>query len=193
MASGLGRGGFQGLIVAMLFFGPLLAAFLLYYGPNDARPGGNTAYGQLLDPIPTLPEFALQTASGVELEGGWLERKWWLIYVAPERCDSTCADDLGNLRKIWQLVGAEQERVAYALLTTGFSAAPEDIEGLVVGWPVGPGADTALSLLVHEGTEGWPLLIVDPHRNLVMGYPAGPAPKGVLSDLKRLLRLSRIG
>jgi hypothetical protein len=193
MASGLSRGGFQGLIVAMLFFGPLLAAFLLYYVPSNARPGGSTAYGELLDPIPTLPAFSLQAATDVELGADWLAGKWWLVYIAPERCDSTCATDLSNLRKIWMLVGAEQDRVGYALLTTGFSTAPDDIEGLITGWPVGPEADSALALMGEEDTEGRPLFIVDPHRNLVMRYPAEPAPQGVLNDLKRLLRLSRIG
>ena len=193
MTSGMGRGGFQGLVVALLFFGPLLAAFLLYYGPNQVRPEGSTAYGELFDPIPTWPPFSLQLATGAELGDDWLAGKWWLVYVAAGPCDSVCAEDVENLKKIWTLTAADQERVGYALLTTRFTSAPEEVEGLVVGWPVGPEADAAIRLLGDVGTEDRPLVIVDPHRNLVMRYPAGPAPKGVLGDLKRLLRLSRIG
>jgi len=35
--------------------------------------------------------------------------------------------------------------------------------------------------------------LVDPLGNLMMSYPADAAPKGMLKDLKRLLRLSHIG
>jgi hypothetical protein len=35
--------------------------------------------------------------------------------------------------------------------------------------------------------------LIDPLGNLMMVYPAGARPKGMLEDLKRLLRLSSIG
>jgi hypothetical protein len=34
---------------------------------------------------------------------------------------------------------------------------------------------------------------VDPHGNLIMGYPAAGSGRGILKDLERLLRLSNIG
>jgi len=35
--------------------------------------------------------------------------------------------------------------------------------------------------------------VVDPLGNLMMYYPADARPKGILEDMKRLLRLSHIG
>jgi hypothetical protein len=37
------------------------------------------------------------------------------------------------------------------------------------------------------------LYLVDPLGNLMMSYPAEAKPKGILEDMKRLLRLSQVG
>ena len=43
----------------------------------------------------------------------------------------------------------------------------------------------------RDGKPG--VYLVDPHGNLMMSYPATGAARGLLKDLERLLRLSRIG
>jgi hypothetical protein len=60
-----------------------------------------------------------------------------------------------------------------------------------------PGADDAAwlsQLPMREGaTNSHRLYLIDPLGNLMMYYPPEATPKGLLEDLKRLLRLSSIG
>jgi hypothetical protein len=65
----------------------------------------------------------------------------------------------------------------------------------------GAAAEPLLTLLPAldrlTGTEGTAVpprvYLIDPLGNLMMSYAAGVKPKGMLQDLKRLLRLSSIG
>ena len=64
-----------------------------------------------------------------------------------------------------------------------------------------PAATPLLALLPELDEQGAgprtprapPVYLIDPLGNLMMFYPAGAKPKGMLEDLKRLLRLSSIG
>ena len=44
--------------------------------------------------------------------------------------------------------------------------------------------------LPRDGTE---ILLIDPLGNLMMRFPLSDDPKGMLEDIKKLLKLSRIG
>jgi len=193
VASGMGRGGLQGLIVMLLFFGPVLAAFMIYFSPGKIRPPGSTAHGQLLDPIPTLPAFQLTTVTGGVLDENWLARRWWLVYFSPDACEARCMADLENLSKVRVLLSKERDRMGYTLMTPGPGPTDLDDDALLIGWPVGTRASEVEMLLRQVSSGDQPLFIVDPQRNLVMRYPAAVDPAGVLEDVKRLLKLSRIG
>ena len=193
MASGMGRGGLQGLIVMLLFFGPVLAAFMIYFSPGQIRPPGSTAHGQLLDPMPTLPAFQFATVAGEILDDAWLGRKWWLVYFSPDTCEARCLADLEGLSKMRVLLSKERDRTGYTLMTPGARPTDLDDDGLLIGWPAGANADEVEALFRQHSLDDQPLFIVDPQRNLVMRYSAAADPNGVLEDVKRLLKLSRIG
>lgn len=193
MASGMGRGGLQGLIIMLLFFGPVLAAFLIYFTPGQIRPAGSTAHGELLDPMPTLPPFQMTTAAGEVLDDAWLERKWWLVYFSPGPCEARCLADLETLGKVRVLLSKERDRLRFALMTPGLRPTDVDDDALLVGWPAGAEGAEVEALMRQRSGNNQPFFIIDPQRNLVMRYPAAAEPSGVLEDVKRLLKLSRIG
>ena len=81
------RGRRQLLLLAALFFVPLLVAFWLYYGADGWRPAGGTNQGELIDPAVPLPDAALARPDGTRLPPDFLHGKWTIAYVGDGRCD----------------------------------------------------------------------------------------------------------
>ena len=47
------------ILLALLFVGPLAAAWIVYFAAPDWRPSGQANYGELIDPPIPLPDLAL--------------------------------------------------------------------------------------------------------------------------------------
>ena len=180
--------------LALLFFGPLTAAFVLYYGFPSIRPGRSRAHGTLITPTRPLPEVVLHDAGGRPEPGLFVQKRWSLVYVDAGPCEEGCRDALAAMRVVHALLNADASRVQRVLLYSG--AAP-DLAALE------PGDLHALSLDGEAGARvlaAFPapaagrIYIVDPHGNLVMSYPGDSgARQGLLEDLRRLLVYSHIG
>lgn len=172
------------VLLACLFFVPLLVATLLYRG--GIGPQGRVNHGVLVDPAQPLP-------AGTIVPG-----KWNLVLVA-EQCDDACGEVLYRTRQVRTLLKDDAERVVRVLMTrhpadplpaTAQGAQP----GLVTADLATPAA-TQLdeSLAAAAGREGLRLYLVDPLGNLVLHYRDGFENPGLLKDLKKLLGLSSIG
>lgn len=188
--SGFGRSGFQGLIVAMLFFGPLLAAFIIYYGPRDFAAGGGTQKGEFVEPTVTLVEASLTQPDGTATAPDWFRRRWSLLLYSPTGCADDCAKTADQLHRVWKLLNREQIRVQRALVTATGVDGPSGDDDLIVMW-IEPGP-FASQLDAASGSAPQ-IFIADPLGNLVLRYPLDAPPKDVLTDMKKLLKLSRIG
>jgi hypothetical protein len=67
---------------------------------------------------------------------------------------------------------------------------------LVIAGSALDGDDAGRSFRLHDGDDplaAGRLYIVDPMGNLMLAYPAGTDPVGIIADLKRLLRYSGAG
>lgn len=187
------------VLLACLFFGPMLVASLLYrFG---AGPQGRVNHGELVSPAQPMP-------AGVLVPG-----KWALVVVA-EQCDTACGDVLYRTRQVRTLLKGDGERVTRILLTRDATAAlPESArdsaKGLTIVSLTTPAAAELLTALTRAAgasdaaasadgtgtTSGTAphLYLTDPHANLVLHYPATFENPGLLKDLKKLLGLSSIG
>lgn len=141
---------------------------------------GVTNYGQFLAEPATL---------------NWLPKQgqWRLIYRVPEQCGSVCEQALFLLTQIPIAVGKERDRVTSVALTSTTPNAPE-----VLTWQT----------LTTEQVQAWQqqvfdkntIYLSDPMNNVVLAYPVSDDKtkwvaqgKGLLRDLKRLLKLSKVG
>ncbi|OOE80495.1 hypothetical protein BZG25_06830 [Salinivibrio sp. ML198] len=141
---------------------------------------GVTNYGEFLTEPATL---------------NWLpeQGQWRLIYRVPEQCDSVCKQALFQLTQIPIAVGKERDRVSSVALTSSAPKAPE-----VLTWQT----------LTTEQARAWQqqafdkntIYLSDPMNNVVLAYPVSDDKtkwvaqgKGLLRDLKRLLKLSKVG
>ena len=183
-------GRLQLLIVAAVFLGPLLVAAWMYYGGGSVQPQGRTNHGALLQPIANLAEELPESAVHAHYQQSWV-----LLYSHDINCDATCRDALYKLRQSRLMLGKEMDRLTRVFLhgntppDTVFLA--EEHAGLVT---IKDGGLTRLlnnKKPVDLPAKGY--YLIDPHGNLVMYFRPDLEPSEMVDDLKRLLKLSRIG
>ncbi len=186
-------------ILVGVFFVPLALAFLLYYGAGGWRPPGSTNHGELISPPRPLPSVALPTLSGPSLPADAWHGKWTLLYVGDGRCDGPCRAALVLMRQTRLALNADMSRVQRIFLATGNCCDRDYLDeqhpGLLVALADNPAGESVLTTIpdAQPGAQG-SIYIVDPLGNLMMRHaPAAPPAKGLLEDLRRLLKLSHIG
>jgi len=176
--------------VALMFFAPLGLSFYLYYG-KSWHPGGHVNAGELIAPARPLPSLALPLAGGA---GG----KWTFLYVQRGRCDDECRRHLYDTRQVRLALDREMNRVQRVFIGDSDCC---DFQELKAAHPdliiirASPADDPLLALLPKsEGAvSAHPVYLIDPLGNAMMFYAPDAKSKGMLEDMKRLLRLSSIG
>jgi cytochrome oxidase Cu insertion factor (SCO1/SenC/PrrC family) len=181
--------------LAAIFLLPLLASFWMYYG-SGWRPVARTNHGELIEPVLALPHAELREASGAVAPASLFQEKWAIAYIGDGACDDACRKTLHFMRQTRLSLNNEMTRVARVFLATGTCCDRAFLErehpGLIVIDATGPEASELVNAF-PQTDQPWSLFIVDPLGNLVMRYDARTDPKGLLTDLKKLLKLSHIG
>lgn len=145
---------------------------------------GVTNKGELITPTATMASLGI--------DNPYQKSQWQLGYVIPQQCDEFCQQQVYLLGQSHTALGKYQQRVQPVLLITKHSAPIELEEGRYT------------KILVNENFEQivhpFEYVIVDPLGQLVMRYPRVESQtelvaqsKGLLADLRKLLKLSRVG
>lgn len=190
------------IILAVLFMGPMFGAFFAYQG--GWRPGGETAHGQLISPARPIPDLLLMGLDGQTLPEQLLRREWTMLYVGNADCSDSCQKTLYNMRQVWKSLGRRAKRVqgVYLLSEQGDTTVLEDFleaehTGLTVARPAaGQNADWLRFFSLDGSIQSLSadnIYILDPLGNWLLVYRPTDEPKGMLKDLKKLLKLSQIG
>ena len=189
-------------ILVGVFFAPLALAFLLYYGSGGWRPPGSTNHGELISPPRPLPSVALPGISGAPLAPETWQGKWTLLYVGDGRCDERCRAALTLMRQTRLALNADMPRVQRIFLATGNCCDRAYLAAEHPGLLVARADNQAGAALFAAFPDALPaadrlgnaIYVVDPLGNLMMRHAPEPAPaKGLLEDLRKLLKLSHIG
>jgi hypothetical protein len=182
--------------LALLFFAPLGLAFYLYYGHGTWHPGGHVNAGELITPVRPLPALALPLLREGSTESNFLKGKWTLLYVSTGDCAENCRRRLYDTRQIRLALDRDMNRVQRVLVAedgccdAGFL---HDEHPDLIAIRATPTAAPLLALLPGRDSGAARVYLIDPLGNLMMFYGADVAAKGMLEDMKRLLRLSSIG
>jgi len=180
--------------LAAVFVLPLILSFWMYYG-GAWRPAGQSNHGELILPARPLPPTTLRTADGGETALP-MSGKWQLLYAGDGACDADCRHALRVMRQTRLALNNEMTRVERVLLATGHCCDREFLAREHAGLAALDASGAAGAALLAQfpgGERAHSLYIVDPLGNLMMRYDARQNPKGLLSDLKKLLKLSHIG
>jgi len=195
------RGRRQLLLLAALFFVPLAVAFWLYYGPTGWRPAGGSNKGDLIDPARPVPAVALPTPDGGTTDPDVLRGKWTMLYVGDGACDARCREALYLTRQSRVALNKDMDRVQRVFLVTGRCCDHEFLRQEHPDLVVGIVEDAASTVVLEPfpAYGGVPaaaagrIYVVDPLGNLLLSYAADAPDKALLTDVKKLLRLSHIG
>ncbi|MGI9247250.1 MAG: SCO family protein [Steroidobacteraceae bacterium] len=197
------RGRSQLILLAALFFLPLLVAFWLYYGAGGWRPVGSTNKGDLLDPAIPLPPAALMQPDGAATSPDFLRSgKWTIAYLGDGACDERCRKALYLSRQSHIALNKDMDRVQRVFLVTahccdGDYLRTEHPDLLIARLGDDPESQALLARFPVLGGEppaaAGRTYVIDPLGNLVLSYPPGAPDKALLTDVKKLLRLSHIG
>jgi cytochrome oxidase Cu insertion factor (SCO1/SenC/PrrC family) len=180
------------------FVAPLALAFLLYYGLG-IRPHGTTNRGDLIHPPVTLPQVELPGAANQTFAADALRGKWSMVYIGDGACDDRCREALTLMRQTRLALGDDMNRVQRVFLVSGncCDQAYLDAEhdGLLLGRIDNSPGQTLLETFpdTSQAAALGRIYLVDPLGNLMMKYEPDAPQKGLLEDLKKLLKLSHIG
>ncbi|MCL1138175.1 hypothetical protein [Shewanella pneumatophori] len=168
------------VLLLLAFVLPVVAAKLVL--SFDLYNGGATNKGQLLESV-SYSNLAMANPQPQE---------WQLLYQLPSHCDVTCEDRLYILQQSHTALGRNQDRVHTIIMVNQQS----DTAALTGFDFVTATPSTELSQLLNQQQ----LVIVDPLGSLVMSYPIASdhqaqimQGKALVADLRKLLKLSRIG
>jgi cytochrome oxidase Cu insertion factor (SCO1/SenC/PrrC family) len=188
------------VVLALLFFAPLGLAFYLYYGHGAWHPGGRVNAGELVEPARPLPSLALPLLGSGNTDPNFLKGKWTLLYVGFGSCAEDCRTRLYDTRQVRLALDRDMNRVQRVFIAGGDCCDAQflhDQHPDLITIRASPAAAPLLALLPGQGsvntTHADRVYLIDPLGNLMMSYAADAAPKGILEDMKRLLRLSSIG
>ncbi len=184
--------------VAAVFFVPLFGAWLWFANVDTWRPAGGTNNGELITPVRTLTDPRLLTLQGTTLGGEALERIWTLVLVAGNSCTAACERNLYHTRQVRIALGKDMQRVQRVLLVRGDDtlAQPAQIASehpdLIIA------VSDVVAAEIASATAAMPpqqdaIYVIDPLLNVMMRFSPDLDPRLMIKDLKRLLKVSRIG
>jgi hypothetical protein len=185
--------------LALLFFAPLGLAFYLYYGHLSWHPVGRVNAGDLIEPPRPLPAVSLPLMSSGDTGPGLLRGKWTLLYVRVGPCAERCRKRLYDTRQVRLALNRDMDRVQRVFVTDIDCCEPQFLSeqhpDLIVV-RASAAAEPLLELLPDRDSVSAAaprVYLIDPLGNLMMSYAADAKSKGMLEDLRHLLRLSSIG
>ena len=179
-----------------VFFVPLLFAMWLYFGPNTWLTPSSQNHGELIQPPRPLNDFQITSVDGNQWGQAKFSGKWTLLYLGSAVCDLYCEASLFKMRQVRLSLGRERQRVQRIYLGLDNNSDTQIIDEvltnypqLLVVWFAEEQLYNHLPLFKDLSTNE----IYDPLGNIMMRYSKYATAKGMKKDLKRLLKLSKIG
>src|SRR6185312_11456113 len=123
---------------------------------------------------------------------------WSLVYMGAGACDEQCRKALYAMRQVRVALNQEMDRVQRVFLYRG-DCCEQPFFGTEHAGLIEASTDSEAGRRIEsvfaapEPSSAGRIYVVDPLGNLMMSYPPGADPKGMLVDLKRLLKLSHVG
>ncbi|MDX1281438.1 hypothetical protein [Shewanella colwelliana] len=169
------------IILLLVFVLPVIVAKLVL--SMNLYHGGATNTGELLTPDTNY--------ASLRMDNPWPQH-WQVIYLLPKHCDDRCLDRLYILQQSHIALGRDQDRIKPIVLLQPDS----DLTALSnFNFDTAQANNAIAAMLTNQA-----LIIVDPLGALVMRYPEVANKdaqilqgKAMVTDLRKLLKLSRVG
>jgi len=178
---------------------PVILAFFMYFTGSMVPEGRNNNGTLVIPPLAVkMMELQLQQAAEGDAEG-----KWELIVVGQDSCASkTCQEMLHNTRQVNVALGREAGRVVRRYINIGGPLDAAVAEAFKISYSRLHLSHTSFMALevfldkevaAEQVVDGNYVFIADPLGNVMMFYTPENPGGDILDDLKKLLRVSKIG
>lgn len=186
------RGQLKLLAIAAVVIGPILVAWLMVK-LQIGIPQTHSNHSSLVEPTLTVQDWQLP------LEPIGYGAPWRLLVTAPTECDDACLSLVHEARQIHIATGREANRVEHSL-ALGQPASEQLNSRLQQNYPRLEQLPLALELYQNsldayptDWQQGPQLWVIDPLGRVVLHRDANNPGKHLLDDLRRLLKLSKVG
>ena len=184
------------LMVISVFIIPFVISYFLLDKYDSNQEWQTTNYGNFVNPALSINNIKIKSSSDNISNTNSLNGKWTLIQFVHKECLKDCLETTYLLRQINTALGKDMNRVQRLLI----SDSKISIELLIKFQKLYPkllvvnGSTNALYNILSDilKTEEV-VLLTDPTGNVILTYKEGFEGKKLLKDLKKLLKLSRIG
>lgn len=188
------------LLIVAFFFVPLVIATIWYKNlPAGFSPSKTTNNGELIRPAVPIQPFSQATLAGDTLSGKNLETVWTLVHLLDSPCEEACSKALYNTRQIRIALNKDIDRVKRIAVVSEAVEKNTDRKmwashpDLKLARAATAGLGAQIRGVVGEGVEPHSVYLIDPLGNLMMRFPPDLNPKLMMKDLRKLLKLSRVG
>lgn len=179
------------IAVTAAFALPIIFAFVMQPMKDELIEKGSISHGRLVTPQIELVDLAKHS----EIKGTWT-----LVAFAGKHCDKECLDRTYRIQQVRLSQGEEAKRISRLLISNG-KLPVTDLENLnpYLGTNFIRLTDSqyqALETVVKNGSKirlEDNIYLIDPLGYYMMMFPSSMVPKGIIIDLKYLLKNSRIG
>lgn len=186
----------------VVFILPVIVAVILF-NVNGLRPTGTTNNGELIMPARPLKNIVLQQLDGSVFTIDQLQGKWTLVYISDSGCGDLCKHSIYKMRQLRWAQGDNMTRIQRLLLLADNEHVDtlEPVLKKYTGMLTVTGDSKVVAEVVSQfelknkapALDANRLYLVDPLGNLMMSYPVDAEPKGIIKDMKKLLKISQIG
>ena len=181
------------LLVMLICAAPVIASYLTFY---VIRPQSSRNFGELIQPVKSLPAIPVTTLDGKTIDMQSLKGQWLLVSVSSGACAIDCQNTLLFQRQIRASLGREKDRTDWVWLITDdepVDAALKSgmMDAVILRIPQAQLATWLAPAPGHALNEH--LYLVDPRGDWMMRFPAGLTMDHAAmlkKDWERLLRAS---
>lgn len=200
------------IILILTFAAFILPALLAYLAHVTGfwQTRGTVNQGILVTPPVDFDQIALKTENDGEVIVFDRGQQWWIAYLVPQNCEAACKNSLLEARQTQTATGPYQKRVSTLLIQHERSDpaaaqwARDNAPSMVIARVAQSQWRQHLTHLAIEKASdianAGQIYLIDPMGAVFMTYPGQSDPqeaikqgKGMLKDLQRVLKLSKIG
>lgn len=206
-AATLRRNRTQMILIGILFFVPMLSAYVVFFFFPQWVPTHRLNRGQLVDPARPLPALNLQALPGDDLSLPLFKGKWTLLQLGGIACDAGCEKHLYMSRQLRTRLNRDARRIQRVYVAPDLAAMATVHDRLAsqhpdLAWRADAGAPGQRLADFLQPQDPNALYLIDPLGNWMMLYP-GVANfdnydktthqmEDEYKDLQKLLKLSQV-